>query len=44
MAAWLLGQLANAPCLAPLPRARRIRALEAALFMIGYDLPQASET
>ena len=39
MAAWLLGQLANAPCLAPLPPARRIRALEAAFFMIGYDLP-----
>ena len=39
MAAWLLGQLVDAPCLAPLPPARRIRALEAALFMIGYDLP-----
>ncbi len=37
-AAWLLGELAGRSCFDSLPQKQRVRALEAALFMIGYDL------
>ena len=38
-AAWILGALAREGRFGTLPRCRRLRALEAALFMIGYELP-----
>lgn len=41
MAAWLLGEIATYDCFGGLPEDRRLRALEAALFMVGYELPAA---
>jgi hypothetical protein len=41
MAAWLLGDLARSECFGELGERRRVRALEAALFMVGYELPIA---
>ncbi|HEY5477866.1 MAG TPA: hypothetical protein VIK11_14280 [Tepidiformaceae bacterium] len=38
MAAWLLGELSTRDCFGQLPAGRRLRALEAALFMIGYEI------
>ena len=40
-AARLFGELATFDCFGALPPARRVRAIEAALFMVGYDLPQS---
>ena len=42
MAAWLLGDVANFDCFGRLEERRRLRALEAALFMVGYELPTAT--
>ena len=39
-AAWVLGELAGEGRFGALPPRRRPRALEAALFMIGYELPR----
>ncbi|MDA1196063.1 MAG: hypothetical protein O2894_12905 [Planctomycetota bacterium] len=41
MAAWLLTEAAGRACFGALPPDQRLRALEAALFMVGYDLPPA---
>lgn len=41
MAAWLLGELSTFECFGQLPEHARTRALEAALFMVGYELPRA---
>ena len=38
-AAWVLGEVCGEGRFGKLPQARRLRALEAALFMIGYELP-----
>ena len=38
-AAWVLGEVCGEGRFGDLPPARRLRALEAALFMIGYELP-----
>lgn len=38
-AAWVLGEVCGEGRFGDLPPARRLRALEAALFMIGYKLP-----
>ncbi len=38
-AAWVLGEVAGEGSFGELPANRRLRALEAALFMIGYELP-----
>lgn len=43
MAAWLLGEVATYDCFGRLPRERQSRALEAALFMVGYELPALGE-
>ena len=37
-AAWLVGELCQHGCFGKLPENQRLRALEAALFMIGYDV------
>ncbi len=39
MAAWLLGEMSAAGRFGELPPQRRLRALESALFMVGYELP-----
>ena len=39
-AAWILGEVCGEGRFADLPSARRLRALEAALFMIGYEIPE----
>ena len=39
MAAWLLGELSEAGRFGELPPVRRMRAIESALFMVGYELP-----
>jgi hypothetical protein len=39
MAAWLLGELSALSRFGQLPAQRRLRALESALFMIGYEIP-----
>ena len=38
-AAWILGEVCGEGRFGTLPPARRLRALEAALFMIGYEIP-----
>ena len=38
-AAWVLGEVCGEGRFGGLPPARRLRALEAALFMIGYEIP-----
>ena len=43
MAAWLLGAVSELGPSGDLPTTRRIRALEAALFMIGYEIPLATK-
>ena len=39
-AAWILGEVCNEGSFVSVPRRHRLRAIEAALFMIGYELPQ----
>ncbi len=39
MSAWLFSVISQIDCFGELPEGRRIRAIEAALFMIGYELP-----
>ena len=39
-AAWILGAATCAGPFAELPKTRRMRAIESALFMIGYELPR----
>lgn len=40
MAAWLFGELARLDCFAPIEPSKRVRAVESAFFMIGYDIGQ----
>ena len=39
MAAWLLREMSDIGRFGELTRERRMRALESALFMVGYELP-----